>query len=166
MEIVVRSTLVFWLLWLITRGSGKRELAQLSAFDLVLVVVLGDIVQQAVTQEDYSVVGALLATATISAWVVVLSIVQHRLPASRRVLTGQPVVLVWHGDIQEEALRRERVSHSDLREAARSQGIADLESIDAAVLEADGAIAFVRRSTDDDDEASDSATGPANPSAS
>jgi uncharacterized membrane protein YcaP (DUF421 family) len=164
MEIVLRSTLVFWLLWLITRGTGKRELAQLSAFDLVLVVVLGDIVQQAVTQEDYSITGAVLATTTISAWVVLLSIVQHHLPRSRRVLTGQPVVLVWRGAIQETALDHERVSHADLREAARSQGIEDLASVDAAVLEADGAISFVRPPSGDVDT-TDSETGPASPNA-
>jgi uncharacterized membrane protein YcaP (DUF421 family) len=146
MEIVLRSTLIFWLLWLITRGTGKRELAQLSAFDLVLVVVLGDIVQQAVTQEDYSITGAVLATVTISAWVVLLSIVQHRIPGTRRVFTGAPVVLVWRGQLQEAAMSRERVSPEDLREAARSNGIDDLARIEAAVLEADGAISFVEPS--------------------
>lgn len=160
MEIIARSTLVFWLLWLITRGTGKRELAQLSAFDLVLVVVLGDIVQQAVTQEDYSVTGAVLATVTISAWVLLLSVVQHHVPGTRRVLTGAPVVLVWRGQLQEEAMRRERVSHEDLREAARSNGIGDLARIEAAVLEADGAISFVQP-----DDASSGDDGPDAPAA-
>jgi uncharacterized membrane protein YcaP (DUF421 family) len=143
MEIIIRTTLVFWLLWLLTRGTGKKELAQLSAFELVLIVVLGDIVQQAVTQEDYSVTGAALAVVTLAAWVLLLSAVQYRFGAARRVLTGSPVVLVWDGVPLDDAMRHELVSDEDLLEAARSQGIESLDDIRAAVLEADGAVAFI-----------------------
>lgn len=157
MEIIVRATLVFWLLWFVARGSGKKELAELSAFDLILIVVLGDIVQQAVTQEDFSVTGAALAVTTLAGWVLLLSLVQHRSSAARSVLSGSPVVLVWNGEVLDRAMRREKLSHDDLTEAARSQGIADLREVHAAVLEADGALSFVKR--EDEQEPEGSQTG-------
>lgn len=158
MEIIVRSTLVLWLLWFLTRGSGKKQLAELSAFDLVLLVVLGDIVQQAVTQEDYSVTGAALAVSTLAGWVLLMSAIQHRLPAARSVLSGSPVVLVWDGQVLDEPMRREKLSHDDLTEAARSQGLDDLRQVRAAVLEADGALSFV--TGDPAHDAEGSQTGP------
>jgi uncharacterized membrane protein YcaP (DUF421 family) len=158
MEIVVRTTLVFWLLWFLTRGSGRKELAEMSAFDLVLLVVLGDIIQQAVTQEDYSVTGAALAVCTLAGWVMLLSLVQQRLPAAKTTLSGRPVVVIWEGELDESAMDRERLDRNDLREAARGQGIDDLASVRAAVLEADGALSFVQ--FDPEQRPGGSQTGP------
>lgn len=144
MEIIIRATIIFWLLWLVVRGSGKKELAQLSAFDLVMIVVLGDIVQQAITQEDTSATGAALAISTIAGWVLIMSLVEYRLRASA-VLSGSPVVIVWDGEVLESAMHKEQILRDELDEAARSQGIADLSTIRAAVLEADGAFSFVEK---------------------
>lgn len=143
MEIIVRATLVFWLLWFLTRGTGKKELAEMSAFDLVLLVVLGDVIQQAVTQEDYSVTGAAIAVSTFAAWVMLLSVIQHRFPAAKAPLTGTPVVVIWDGVLQEQAMDHERLDRDDLREAARGQGIDDLAAVRAAAMEADGSLSFV-----------------------
>ena len=146
MEIVIRAGVMFVFLWLVTRAVGKRELAQLSAFELVLLVTMGDLVQQGITQEDYSVSGGMLTIGTFALLSVGLSYVSWRFPRSRPVLEGQPVVVVRSGETQEKVLAYERLPVSELLEAARKEGIRDLEEVDLAVLENDGSISFFRRS--------------------
>ena len=146
MEIVIRAGVMFVFLWLVTRAVGKRELAQLSAFELVLLVTMGDLVQQGITQEDYSVSGGMLTIGTFALLSVALSYTSWRFPRSRPVLEGQPVVVVRAGETQERVLAYERLPVSELLEAARKEGIRDLEEVDLAVLENDGSISFFRRS--------------------
>ena len=149
MEIVIRAAVMFAFLWLVTRAVGKRELAQLSAFELVLIVTMGDLVQQGITQEDYSVSGAMLTIGTFALLSVALSYLSWRIPRSRKVLEGQPAVVVKNGDVQDKVLAYERLPVSDLLEAARKEGIRDLDEVDLAVLENDGSISFFRRSAGD-----------------
>jgi uncharacterized membrane protein YcaP (DUF421 family) len=146
MELVIRAAVMFAFLWLITRAVGKRELGQLSAFELVLLITMGDLVQQGVTQEDYSVTGAVLTVGTFALLSVALSYITWRFPGSRPVLEGQPVVVVRAGETQERVLKYERLPMDDLMEAARKEGIGDLAEVDLAVLETDGSISFFRRS--------------------
>ena len=148
MEIILRATVIFAVLWLVTRVVGKRELGQLSAFELVLLVTMGDLVQQGVTQEDYSVTGAVLAVGTFAVLSVLLSYVSWRFPRSRPALEGQPAVVVRDGRMQDDVMRLERLPDTDLMEAARKQGIRDLSEVDLAVLENDGSLSFFRRSPD------------------
>ena len=148
MEIIIRATVIFGILWLITRVVGKRELGQLSAFELLLLVTMGDLVQQGVTQEDYSVTGAVLAVGTFALLSVLLSYVSWRFPRTRPALEGQPAVVVRDGRMQGDVMRLERLPDTDLMEAARQQGIRDLSEVDLAVLENDGSVSFFRRRTD------------------
>lgn len=144
MEIVVRSSTIFFFLFLVTKGLGRKELSQLSAFDLILFLVMGDIVQQAVTQEDMSLTGNMLAVSTIAFWILVFSIVNYRVPKMRPVLEGVPLVIVRNGDFIDKVLKRERLSHDEVLEEARLQGIDDLGSVKVGVLEADGKFSFIR----------------------
>ena len=105
MEIVIRATIVFFLIWILIRAMGKRELAQLGVFELVLLVTIGDLVQQGVTQEDFSVTGALLAIGTLAFWILVSSYVSFRFARTRGVIEGHPVIVVHDGRVQREALR-------------------------------------------------------------
>jgi uncharacterized membrane protein YcaP (DUF421 family) len=146
MEIVLRAAVIFVFLWLVTRAVGKRELGQLSAFELVLLVTMGDLVQQGVTQEDYSVSGAILTVGTFALLSVALSYITWRFPRSRPVVEGKPVVVVRSGSTQDTVLEYERLPLDDLMEAARKEGIRDLAEVDLAVLETDGSISFFRRS--------------------
>ena len=146
MEIVIRSFVMFGVLWLVTRAVGKRELGQLSAFELVLLVTMGDLVQQGVTQEDYSVSGAVMTVGTFALLSVLLSYVSWRFPRSRPALEGRPTVVVKAGQLQEDVMRLERLSDTELLEAARKQGIRRLDDIDLAVLENDGSVSFFQRS--------------------
>ncbi|MBA2769133.1 MAG: DUF421 domain-containing protein [Sporichthyaceae bacterium] len=146
MEIVIRSFVMFGFLWLVTRVVGKRELGQLSAFELVLLVTMGDLVQQGVTQEDYSVSGAVMTVGTFALLSVLLSYVSWRFPRTRPVLEGRPTVVVRSGQLQDDVMRLERLTDTELLEAARKQGVRRLEDIDLAVLENDGSLSFFQRS--------------------
>lgn len=143
MEIVIRSALVFFLLWGLTRATGKRELSQLSAFELVLLVVIGDLVQQGVTQEDMSVTGAVLAVGTIGLLTVLLSTLGFRSGRARDVIGGLAIVVVRDGEVLEDALAYERITVADVREAARENGISTLDHVALCVLEPDGRFSFL-----------------------
>ena len=145
MEIVVRSAVIFFFLWALMRVMGRRELAQMSAFELVLLVVFGDLVQQGVTQEDTSVTGAVLAVGTMAILTMLISWIGFRWPAAERTLSGVAVVVIRDGVILREALALQRVDEAQLREAARQEGIASLDEVELAVLEADGRFSFVSR---------------------
>ena len=144
MEIVVRATVVFFGLFLLTRGLRKRALAELAPFEMLLLVVLGDIVQQGVTQEDYSVTGAVLAAGTFGFWVTVMTWGTWRSQRVRRIVDGDPIVLVQDGRPVDAALRLEHMPIDEILEAARQQGIDDLARIRLAVLEPSGRISIIR----------------------
>lgn len=144
MEIVLRATAVFFFLWALTRGLGKRELAQLSAFELVLLIVVGDLVQQGVTQEDYSVTGAFLASGTIGFWVLVFAYISFRFEGTRRVIEGEPVLIVRRGEPLLEPMRLERLTLDEVLEEARQQGIDDLSQVEVGIVEPDGKFSFIK----------------------
>lgn len=144
MEIVLRAAFLFGFLWILTRVIGKKELAEMSSFELVLIVTIGDLVQQGVTQEDMSVTGAMLAVGTIALLVVAMSYVGFRWPASKRVIEGVSVIVIDDGRLVDEVIAVERLTADEVIGAAREQGIGDLSDVRYAVLEPDGTFAFVR----------------------
>jgi uncharacterized membrane protein YcaP (DUF421 family) len=148
-EIVIRALVVFVFLWLVTRAVGRSTLGELSTFQLLLYVTMGDLVQQAVTQQDYSVTAGLLAVGTFALLTVALSWVQWRFPKVRPVVTGRPVLVFRDGQPVEEGMRQQRLSVADLLVAAREQGIRRTSEIEYAVLEADGRISFFTRDPED-----------------
>ena len=154
MELVLRTAVVYVLLWAVIRGTGKRELAELGPFDLVLLIVLGDVVQQAVTQEDMSITGGLIVLSTMGLIVVAVGELIRWSARARRIVEGNPTTVVRHGVVEPEAMRVERLPMADLLEAARSKGIDDLASVRYAILEPNGRFSFITndQSTDDDDE--------------
>lgn len=143
MELVIRTTVVYWFLWLVLRGSGKRSLAQLTTLDLLVIVIIGDVVQQGITQEDMSVTGAALVVAVIVLWTLVVDRVSRSSPALSRVVNGEPVILIRHGTIFHDRMEAEQLSLDDLREAAREKGIGSLDDVELCVLETDGSFSFV-----------------------
>ncbi|HEU0130244.1 MAG TPA: YetF domain-containing protein [Mycobacteriales bacterium] len=143
MDVVWRATVVYAFLFLFTRALGKRELAEMSAFELLVLVTIGDLVQQGVTQEDFSVTGSVLAVSTFGFLALIGSYVSFRLPRTRPVLEGRPVVVFHRGQWLDEVLKVERMTRAEVREAARKQGIADLAGVSIGVLEPDGRFSFV-----------------------
>jgi uncharacterized membrane protein YcaP (DUF421 family) len=144
-DIVLRAIAVFCFLLVLTRVIGRRELSSLQPFDLILIIVLGDAVQQGLTQDDYSLTGAFLAIGTIAVLQVFVSWIGFRFPRARPVIEGTPIVIVQDGDVLERNAKRERLSVDEIREAARVQGIAQLSEVKWAVLETNGQITFIKR---------------------
>lgn len=144
MEVVLRATVVFVGLLLLTRGLRKRALAELSPFEMILLVSMGDIIQQGVTQEDYSLTGAGLAAGTFAFWIMVLTWLSYRSERARRVIEGVPIVLVRDGEPVEAAMRLEQMPLEEVLEAARQQGVGDLADIRFAVLEVSGKISIIK----------------------
>ena len=143
MDIALRSIVIFGLLLVVTRAVGRRELSTMEPFDLILLVVIGDLIQQGVTQSDYSLTGTLIVLSVIAVLTVATSYVSFRVPRLRGVLEGEPIVLVEHGRIIERNLRRERMTHDELAAEARLQQIDDLGRVRLAVLETNGRVSFI-----------------------
>ena len=143
MDLVIRATVVFFFVFLITRVVGRRELSSLEPFDVILLVVLGDLVQQGITQSDQSVTGTLVVISTISLLSVGVGWVSFRSSRARLVAEGEPIVLVQDGEIIERNMRRERLTRADLEEEARKQQIHSLGDIRWAILENGGSISII-----------------------
>lgn len=145
MDLVIRATVVFFFILLVTRVIGRRQLSELEPFDLILLVVLGDLVQQGITQSDESVTGTLIVISTIGLLSVIVSWVSFTVPQLRRVTEGEPIVLVQDGRPIERNMRSERITIDDIYEEARRSQIASLADIEWAILEDDGRISCIPR---------------------
>lgn len=142
MEVVFRAIVIFFFLWMITRIVGRSTVGELSTFQLILFITMGDMVQQSVTQQDYSVAAGVLAVSVFAVLTVTLSWINARWPRMRSITHGVPVIILEDGEPIGRAMRRERISDDDLKAAARQQGFERLSQIRLAVLEANGAISF------------------------
>ena len=143
MDIAIRGVVLFFFVYLLTRVIGRRELSSFQPFDLILLIVLGDAIQQGLTQDDYSVTGAIIAVGTIATLQILTSWGAFKFPLLRRVFDGQPIVLVEDGKVIEENLRRERLTLEDLTEQARANQVASLEEVQWAIFEPSGSISFI-----------------------
>jgi len=149
-EIVARASVVFLVLLLLTRGMKRRTLGDMAPFELLLLVTLGDIVQQGITQEDYSLTGTILAVSTFAFWITVLSYLTWRSRRLAAIIDGVPLVIVQDGQPIERTLAIERLPLDEVLEAARQQGIATLADVKLAVLEPTGRISFIKTDGSDD----------------
>jgi uncharacterized membrane protein YcaP (DUF421 family) len=146
MDIVIRAAVAFLVILLLTRIVGRRELNTLEPFDLILLVTIGDLVQQGVTQNDFSVTGLVLAVGTIAALTVLFSYLPWRFQVLRPVLEGVPVILIEDGNVIEKNLRRHRLTQEEVAAEARFQQIESFEKVRWAVLETSGKISFIPKS--------------------
>jgi uncharacterized membrane protein YcaP (DUF421 family) len=144
MEIVLRASAMFLAVYGLLRLMGKRELGQLAPFELVSLIVMGDLIQQGVTHQDFSLTGATLAIVTFAAWSLAFSMIEHRSPGARRILSSAPVVLVRRGEVLRRNLDAERIDTDELATEMRLAGIASLDQIGWAILEPEGKISFIR----------------------
>jgi uncharacterized membrane protein YcaP (DUF421 family) len=145
MDIVLRATVAFGFVLLLTRVVGRRELSSLEPFDLILLVMIGDLVQQGVTQNDFSVTGLVLAGTTIALLTMAASFASFKFPFTRPILDGEPVIVVEDGSPIERNLQRNRITLEELQAAARMQGIAAIADVRWAVLETSGQISFIKK---------------------
>ena len=143
MDLVVRTIVIYLFVLVLMRSIGRRELSSLEPFDLILLIVLGDLVQQGVTQSDYSVTGLVLAAGTIALMQIGASYLSFRFNRLRPLLQGEPIVLVDDGRVLEANLQRERLTLHELQEQARLSQIDSLDKVRWAVLETSGQISFI-----------------------
>ena len=145
MDLVVRAIFVFFLMLVITRAVGRRELSSMEPFDLILLVVMGDLIQQGVTQSDYSLTGSTIVIVTIAVLTVGTAYLSYRFRRLRPLLEGEPVVLVAGGRLIESNLRRQRMTVEELLAEARQQSIGGLDAVEYAVLETNGRVSVLKR---------------------
>ena len=146
MDIVVRAFFAFLFVFLVTRFIGRRELRSLQPFDLILLVVVGDLMQQGITQSDMSFTGAVLATGTFAVLVLAVSYAGFRFRRVQPLLEPQPMIVVQDGQVIESNLRKERMTVDELLAEARQQQISSLDQVRWAVLESSGKVSFIKQS--------------------
>ena len=142
-EKVLRPILVYFVLIIGLRLAGKRELAQLNPFDLVVLLTLSNTVQNAIIGEDNTVTGGVIGAATLLAlnYVVVRYLYEHQ--TLERMIEGDPDVLMEDGRILTDRLQRELITPAEFEAAAHKQGFATLDEVDRAILEPGGTICFI-----------------------
>jgi uncharacterized membrane protein YcaP (DUF421 family) len=145
MDIVLRAVIIYAVVFTFTRVLGRRELSTLQPFDLILLIVIGDLIQQGVTQNDMSVTGVLIVLCTIGTMQVLTSYLGFRFRWTRPFLQGEPIVLVENGKLIERNMRRERLTLDDLAEKARLSQIGSIDDVKWAVLETNGDISFIEQ---------------------
>ena len=145
MDIVLRATVMFFILFLLIRLLGKRELGQMTPFEFVVLVVLGDLIQQGVTHNDFSLTGATLAICTFAFWALVLSWTAYLFPRAKDLLEGAPRVIVRNGKVVEENLRRDRLTRDEILSEMRLAGIGRMSDVAWAILEPQGKMSFIRK---------------------
>ena len=146
MDIVLRAVASYVFIIFLLRILGRRELSSLGPSDILLLVVMGDLIQNGVTQSDYSVTGAYLAVSTFALLTVAASYLTFKSRRAETVIEGTPLILVQDGEAIEKNLRAERIQLDDIAEEARGQGIESLADIKWCVLETNGTMSFIQKS--------------------
>lgn len=146
MDSVIRGVSIYIVLLIVTRLSGRRTMAQMTPFDVVLLLIIAETTQQALLGDDFSISNAVVLILTLFATDVLLAWLKGRSPRVAGLLDGNPTVLMSRGRIDHEAMERARVSIDDVLVSARTQhGLKTLAEIDAAVLEVSGNISIIPR---------------------
>jgi uncharacterized membrane protein YcaP (DUF421 family) len=143
MDLVLRCLVLFPLVIVLVRVVNRRQLHSLEPFDLVMLVVLGDLLQQGITQNDFSVTGSAIVIVTITLLSMLTATIAYRSRRFSSLMDGEPVILVEHGRPLHDNLRRERITLPELAAQARQHNIADVADVDYAVLETSGVISFL-----------------------
>jgi uncharacterized membrane protein YcaP (DUF421 family) len=139
-ELMLRVIIVYAAVYLLLRVVGKKHVGELAPFDLVVLLLLSECVQNALVGDDKSVIGGLVAATTLFGISQLIGYAAWRYKQAGRVLEGTPRVLVRHGRVLKDVLAREQITHSELLEALRREGCTSLVNVRYAVLENDGAI--------------------------
>jgi uncharacterized membrane protein YcaP (DUF421 family) len=146
MDSVLKAVVIYVLLWLLIRVSGRRTLAELSTFDFILFLVIGGATQRALIGQDYSLINAFVVITTLIVIDIVVGLVERDSSFFRKIVRGVPTILVDNGHLLTGRMRRARVTADEIMERARSlHGLETLEQIKYAILEASGDISIIPR---------------------
>jgi uncharacterized membrane protein YcaP (DUF421 family) len=145
--IVLRTSIVYLALLLGLRLAGKRQIGQMTPFDLVVILLIANAVQNAMVGPDTSLTGGLISAAVLLAVNALVGLGRQRFPFLRRIVEGEPAVLVADGRIIDSAMRRQEIDMEELQQAIREHGLSGLDDVQMAVLEVDGTISIVSKDT-------------------
>jgi uncharacterized membrane protein YcaP (DUF421 family) len=145
MDLVIRAAAAFGVIFIFTRLLGRRQLSQMQPFDLILLVIVGDLIQQGVTQNDFSVTGLILVITTVAVLQTAVTYVNFRFRRVRKIVEGEPVVVIQDGKYLDKNMQRERITREDIEEEARLSEIASLSEVRWGVLETSGRISFIKK---------------------
>lgn len=144
MESVLRAAAIYLVLLVIFRIAGRRALSEITTFDFVMLLIIGEATQQALLGEDFSITNAALVIVSLIAIDVMISLLERRSPKLARMINGEPIIIVEHGKVLRQRLYKSRVEEADILEAARhSQGLERIDQIKFAVLERNGSISII-----------------------
>lgn len=143
METVIRVAIIYLFLMIFFRVMGKRELGQLTPFDLVLLMLIPDISQQGMARDDYSITNALIGLSTLLSLVFVNSVITYRFRKAETLVEGSPTVLFSDGRFIDKAMHLERVSRDEIITSMHRSGFESLSQIKWVLLEPDGQLAFI-----------------------
>lgn len=144
METIIRALAVYFFLLLLFRVSGKRTLSQITTFDLILLLIMSEAVQQAMTSQDFSITNAILLTSTLVAAEAALTVIQRHSKTIDRIVDGTPLVIVEDGKPILHVMKKERIDTSEVMQAARElHGLERMDQIKIAVLERHGGITII-----------------------
>lgn len=143
MDMVVRVAIIYAILVIGLRVMGKREFSQLSPLELVTLLIIPEIVSQAIVREDYSITGAVIGVATLFSLTFLNSVLTHYMPPFEKVVAGSPTVLVSHGQFLPDNMNKERITPDEVYTEMHKVGLHDVAQIQWAVLESDGKISFI-----------------------
>jgi len=146
-QIVIRAAVVYLALLVGLRLGGKRQLGQMTPFDLVVILLIANALQTSMVGPDTSLVGGLIAAGVLLVANATLARFRHRIPWLRKVAEGEPVVLVSGGVVNQVQMTRQRIDDSELDQAVREHGLGGVDQVQQAVLEVDGTISIVPTSS-------------------
>ncbi len=142
-ELVIRGVIVYAFLLALLRITGKRQVGQLAPFDLVLLLVLSNAVQNSMNAGDNSLVGGLISAATLVGLNYLVGLATHRSKKLEELIEGRPQVLIHNGKLFEEVMARHQLTHHELNSALRQTGCTCIEEVHSAILENNGTISVV-----------------------
>jgi uncharacterized membrane protein YcaP (DUF421 family) len=145
MDIALRAVFLYIFVIVVMRAIGRRELTAISPGDLIVLMVLGDTIQQGMTQDDYSLTGAVIAVTTLVVMQMGSSYLGFRSHRMRKVFEGEPIVIIEDGQLIEKNVRRERMTRDEVAEQMRLASIAQFEDVQWAIIERNGKISFIKK---------------------
>ncbi|MCO7543570.1 DUF421 domain-containing protein [Stutzerimonas nitrititolerans] len=146
MDSVLRAAAIYLVVLVVFRLAGRRTLSELTTFDFVLLLIIGEATQQALLGDDFSIVNAMVVIVSLVVFDITLSLLKNKSRWLSKLIDGEPMIIVEHGQVLERRIRKARIDEGDILEAARhSQGLERIDQIKFAILEKDGKISIIPR---------------------
>ncbi len=146
MDSVLRAAAIYLVVLVVFRLAGRRTLSELTTFDFVLLLIIGEATQQALLGDDFSIVNAMVVIVSLVVFDIALSLLKNKSRCLSKLIDGEPMIIVEHGQVLERRIRKARIDEGDILEAARhSQGLERIDQIKFAILEKDGKISIIPR---------------------